>query len=127
MARAAQVLTALIGLLHFYILVLEMFLWQTDRGLAAFSMTAEQAALTATLAANQGLYNGFIGAGLLWGAFHPDARIARQLRFFFLGCVMVAGVYGAATVKISILYIQTIPALVALIVVALAGRDRSRG
>lgn len=125
MKRAAQVVVALVGLLHLYILVLEMFLWQTERGMKTFGTTPEFAAASATLAANQGLYNGFLAAGLLWGALHPDARIARQLRVFFLACVAVAGVYGAMTVKMSILYVQTAPALVGLVLVALAGRSRA--
>lgn len=125
MKRAAQVVVALVGLLHLYILVLEMFLWQTERGMKTFGTTPEFAAASASLAANQGLYNGFLAAGLLWGAFHPDARIARQIRVFFLGCVAIAGVYGAMTVKMSILYVQTAPALVGLVLVGLAGRSRA--
>lgn len=124
MALAARVFTALIGLLHVYILVLEMFLWQTERGLAAFGMTPEYAEMTAVLAANQGLYNGFLAAGLLWGALHRNPVFAVQLRLFFLGCVAVAGVYGAATAKLSILYIQTVPAVIGIALVLLAARRR---
>ncbi len=122
MNLAARAVTALIGLLHVYILVLEMFLWQTERGFAAFGTTAEYAEMTAVLAANQGLYNGFLAAGLLWGAFHRNPAFAFQVRLFFLGCVAVAGVYGAATVKISILFIQTVPAVIGLALVLLAAR-----
>lgn len=124
MALVARLVTALIGLLHVYILVLEMFLWQTERGLAAFGMTPEDAAKTAVLAANQGLYNGFLAAGLLWGAFHRNPAFATQIRLFFLGCVAVAGVYGAATAKLSILYIQTVPAVFGIALVLLAARRR---
>lgn len=124
MALAARVFTALIGLLHVYILVLEMFLWQTERGMAAFGTTPEYAEMTAVLAANQGLYNGFLAAGLLWGAVHRNPAFAVQLRLFFLGCVAVAGVYGAATAKLSILYIQTVPAVIGIALVLLAARRR---
>lgn len=122
MALAARIAIVLVGLIHAYILVLEMFLWQTDRALAAFDMTAEYAASTARFAANQGLYNGFLAAGLLWGAFHKNPAFALQIRLFFLGCVAVAGVYGAATVKMSILYIQTVPAAVGIALTVLAAR-----
>jgi len=125
MARAAQIVTALIGLLHIYIMVLEMFLWQTERAMKTFAMTPEYAATTAVLAGNQGLYNGFLAAGLLWGAVHRDPRIAFQLRVFFLACVALAGVYGAATAKFSILYVQTIPALIGLALV-IAARKSAR-
>ncbi|MCA9539968.1 MAG: DUF1304 domain-containing protein [Myxococcales bacterium] len=121
MKTAARIVTGLIGLLHIYILVLEMFLWTSERGQKAFAITAEYAEMTKVLAANQGLYNGFLAAGLVWSVLHPDARIARQLRFFFLGCVAVAGVYGAATANMKILYIQTVPAVLGLLLVALAG------
>lgn len=124
MALAARIVTALVGLLHLYILVLEMFLWQTERGFAAFGTTAEYAAMTATFAGNQGLYNGFLAVGLLWGAFHKNPAFAVQLRLFFLGCVAVAGIYGAATVKTSILFIQTAPAAVGIALVLLAARER---
>lgn len=124
MALAARILTALVGVLHLYILVLEMFLWQTERGYAAFGTTPEFAEMTATFAANQGLYNGFLAAGLLWGAFHKNPAFAVQIRLFFLGCVAVAGVYGAATVKTSILFVQTAPATLGIIAVLLAARRR---
>lgn len=122
MLLAARIVTALIGLLHIYILVLEMFLWQTERGMAAFGMTPEDAATTAVLAANQGLYNGFLAAGLLWGTFHRNPAFAVQIRLFFLGCVAVAGVYGAATAKVSIIFIQTVPAVIGITLVVLAAR-----
>ena len=120
MSIVAIVLVALIALLHLYILVLEMFLWTGPRGQKAFGTTPEFAQQTKALAANQGLYNGFLAAGLIWGLVHPVAELAWQIQLFFLTCVAVAGLYGAATAKRSILFIQTVPAVIAIIVVVLA-------
>jgi putative membrane protein len=114
------VLVSLIAVLHVYILVLEMFLWNTQRGRRAFGMTPDYAAQTATLAKNQGLYNGFLAAGLFWSVAAGDATMAFQLKLFFLGCVAVAGVYGAATAARKILFIQTVPAALALALTLLA-------
>ncbi|WP_308163954.1 DUF1304 domain-containing protein [Nonomuraea sediminis] len=119
MSAIAMVAVVAIALLHVYILVLEMFLWTSPRGRAAFGTTEELAVSTKVLAANQGLYNGFLAAGLLWGAFAPDP-VGFQVRIFFLACVMVAGLYGAATVSRKILFVQTVPALAALTLVVLA-------
>ncbi len=105
-------LIALVALLHFYFLVLEMFLWRT-RARALFHMTAEQAEATAQLAGNQGLYNGFLAAGLSWSLFSGQELVARAS--FFLVCVAVAGAYGAATVQRRILYVQALPAALALV------------
>lgn len=116
MIIVANVLVALVALIHVYIMVLEMFLWTTPRGLAAFGLTPSFAAETRSLAANQGLYNGFLAAGLLWGLI-ADLTSAKV---FFLICVAVAGLYGAATVNKRILYIQLAPAALALLFVALA-------
>ncbi|HVH43234.1 MAG TPA: DUF1304 domain-containing protein [Labilithrix sp.] len=113
-------LLVFIALLHVYILVLEMFLWTTKRGLRAFGMTPEQAAATATLAKNQGLYNGFLAAGLFWSVVASDPSKAFQLKIFFLGCVAVAGVFGAATAARKIVFVQTVPAVVSLACVLLA-------
>ena len=93
MAVAANIVVLLVALLHVYILVLEMFLWNKPRGLKAFGMTPELAAQTKVLAANQGLYNGFLAAGLLWALWMGHSGFA--LKVFFLGCVLVAGIYGA--------------------------------
>ena len=112
MRTAALALIALVGLLHVYILVLEMFLWRT-RARRVFGMTAEQAEATAVLAQNQGLYNGFLAAGLLWALASGPELQARAT--FFLACVAVAGVYGAATANKRILFVQTVPAAVALL------------
>ena len=116
MNTAATTVVALIGLLHVYILVLEMFLWNTPRGRKAFGLTPEFAEQTKTLAANQGLYNGFLAAGLFWGLYLGDARI----QAFFLICVLVAGLYGAATASKRILFIQAVPAAIGLALLALA-------
>jgi putative membrane protein len=118
MGTIAAVLIAVVALLHVYFLVLEMFLWDKPKGLKTFGNTPEKAAITKVLAANQGLYNGFLAAGLLVGLWMGDAGLAFKL--FFLLCVIVAGVYGAATVGKKILYIQAVPAALALVFVWLA-------
>lgn len=114
MSVLASVVVWAIALLHVYILVLEMFLWTTPRGRKAFGLTPEFAQQTRALAANQGLYNGFLAAGLAVGLLHPDPAIGLQFQLFFLACVAVAGIYGALTAKLSILFVQTLPALVAI-------------
>jgi putative membrane protein len=113
-------LVLVVAAIHVYILVLEMFLWRTERGRRAFGTDQAFADQSATLAANQGLYNGFLAAGLVWGAVAADP-VGFQVRVFFLGCVIVAGVYGALTVSRRILVVQAGPAIVALAVVLLAG------
>lgn len=112
MKKVATALVAFVALEHVYILVLEMFLWTRPAGLRAFGLTPEFAEQTAVLAANQGLYNGFLAAGLMWGIAQRDKGHA--LRVFFLACVIVAGVFGAITAKPSIFYVQALPALIAL-------------
>ena len=111
----ANVMVALVAIQHLYILVLEMFLWQKPLGRKTFRMSPEQAKATAVLAANQGLYNGFLAAGLIWALFYPTDFTGRHLALFFLGCVVVAACYGGATVGRKILMIQGAPALIALI------------
>ena len=113
-----QILIVLIALLHLYILVLEMFLWDKPSGLKAFGNTLEKARLTKVMAQNQGLYNGFLAAGLLWSSYAPESY-ALALANFFLGCVLVAGIYGGLTASKKIIYIQALPALIALIAVNL--------
>jgi putative membrane protein len=120
MATLATILVLLVAMLHAYILVLEMFLWRTPRGMRAFGTDQEFADRSAPLAANQGLYNGFLAAGLLWGAVSSDP-VGFQVKVFFLACVIVAGCYGAATVNRRILVVQAVPAVIALAVVMLAG------
>jgi putative membrane protein len=109
-----------VGAIHVYIVVLEMFLWRTPRGLRAFGTDQAFADASAALAANQGLYNGFLVAGLVWGLLAADP-VGFQVRIFFLACVIVAGVYGAATVNRRILVVQAIPAALALVAVLVAG------
>jgi putative membrane protein len=109
----AYVLVALVAALHLYFLYLEMFAWTTPAGRRAFGTDPEFAAATRTLAANQGLYNGFLAAGLVWGMLTEQADVM----VFFLACVAVAGAYGATTVSRKILFVQAVPALVALVVV----------
>ena len=109
---AAAVATLLVALLHAYILVLEMFWWNTPKGRKAFGLTPEFAAATRVLAANQGLYNGFLAAGLLWGVLAGEAGFS--IRCFFLGCVVVAGLFGAATANRRILFVQALPGALAL-------------
>ena len=113
MKLLADAFVALVALLHVYFLVLEMFLWDKPLGLKTFRQTPEHAAISKTLAANQGLYNGFLAAGLAWSLFAPEP-LAGPLRLFFLVCVLVAAVFGAATVSRRILVIQGLPALLAL-------------
>jgi putative membrane protein len=116
----ANGLVALVAALHVYFLILEMFLWTKPRGLKTFGNTLEKATESAVLAANQGLYNGFLAAGLIWGLVHGVPAVAFQIKTFFLVCVIVAGVYGAATVSRKILFVQALPAALALIALWLA-------
>ena len=118
MTLAAHLAIAAIAILHLYFLVLEMFLWDKPAGLRAFGLTQEMATATKTLAANQGLYNGFLAAGLLWGLW--QGTDGRPVQVFFLLCVLVAGVFGALTASRRILFAQALPALVALVLLALA-------
>jgi putative membrane protein len=120
MALVASILVALVGVLHLWFLVLEVVLWEKPRGLRTFRLTPEAARQTATLAANQGLYNGFLGVGLLLTLVAPEPT-AFLGRLFLLGCVVVAGLYGAATVQRGILFVQALPAAIALVAVLLAG------
>jgi len=107
-------LVALVALEHLYILVLEMFLWNTPRGRRAFGLTEDFARASTALAANQGLYNGFLALGLLWSLSPSTAAYTTALQLFFLGCVLAAAIFGAATAKRSILFIQGGPAALAL-------------
>ncbi len=107
---ATTIAVVLVALLHLYFLVLEMFLWTRPTGLRTFRLTPEFAEASKSLAANQGLYNGFLAAGLIWGAILGDVAIEQ----FFLGCVIIAGLFGAATVGRKILWVQAVPGLIAL-------------
>lgn len=117
MPLAASIMVLLVAVLHLYFMVLEMFLWNRPYGRKTFRMSAERAEATASLAANQGLYNGFLAAGLAWSLLSPDPAQALSLKFFFLGCVLVAGLYGGLTSMRPILYVQALPAAIALILV----------
>ena len=108
----ANALVGLVAAIHVYILILEMFMWDTPRGRKAFGTTREFATASKTLAANQGLYNGFLAAGLIWGLLLGPA--GKSVQLFFLGCVIVAGLYGALTASRKILFIQALPAAVAM-------------
>lgn len=119
MAALAKVAVGVVAVLHLGFLVLEMFLWRTPTGRGVFGTDAEFAERSAPLAANQGLYNGFLVAGLVWSLF-AGADAARGLATFFLGCVVVAGAFGAATVSRRILAVQAVPGLVALLLVWVA-------
>ena len=112
----ANIVITVVAVLHLGFLVLEMFLWNKPFGLKTFNMTKETADSSATLAANQGLYNGFLAAGLVWGLWSGEFSI----KVFFLICVIVAGIFGGLTAKRSILYIQAVPALIGLVLVYLA-------
>ncbi|KAL7917873.1 hypothetical protein ACQKWADRAFT_305685 [Trichoderma austrokoningii] len=114
MALFSKLATGAVGAIHIYILTLEMFLWDTPRGHKAFKLAPDFATKTKVLAANQGLYNGFLAAGLFWGLAHPVEAFGEQIRLFFLGCVGIAGVYGAATASKKILYVQAVPAAVSI-------------
>jgi putative membrane protein len=113
MTTVALVLVVLVALLHLYFLALEMFLWTRPLGLKTFRNTPEKAEATRVLAANQGLYNGFLAAGLLYGV----VTGSREFALFFLGCVVVAGLYGAWSVNKRIFFVQAFPAMVALVAV----------
>src|SRR5882757_7547365 len=115
MSTAAFVATVLVALLHIYFLVLEMFLWTKPYGRRVFGLTPEKAELTKSLAANQGLYNGFLAAGLGWGLLAGED--GHTIKVFFLSCVIVAGIFGAATASRKILWVQAVPGAIALALV----------
>lgn len=115
----ANILVGVVALIHVYIVVLEMFLWKTPRARASFGMTAEYAEQTAALAANQGLYNGFLAAALVWGLIATDPT-GFQLKLYGLACVIVAGLYGAATANKRILFVQVVPGVITLAAVLVA-------
>lgn len=117
MALITNSLVGLVAFLHVYFLILEMFLWDKPFGLRTFGNTQEKANVTKVLAMNQGLYNGFLAAGLIWGLILGAA--GTNIIIFFLGCVIIAGLFGAATASRKILFIQAAPAIVALVLVLL--------
>ena len=117
MQTAALVVTGIVAALHVYFLVLEMFLWDKAPGFRAFGHTPEQAAATKTLAMNQGLYNGFLAAGLIWGIYEmsKEWHFGFHILVFFLTCIIIAGIFGAVTASRKILFVQALPALIALV------------
>jgi putative membrane protein len=119
MLLAANLVVALVALLHLWFLVLEMFLWDKPAGLRAFGQSAEKAAASKVLAANQGLYNGFLAAGLVWGLSLGAA--GRDVKLFFLACVVTAGLFGAATASRKILFVQALPAAIAAALLLASG------
>jgi putative membrane protein len=118
MKLAADIVIALVALLHVYFMILEMFLWSRPYGMKTFAMSAEKAAATKSLAMNQGLYNGFLAAGLLWGLMLGGSA-GLPIKLFFLACVFVAGVFGGATASRKIFWVQALPAGIALILLHL--------
>lgn len=114
MEYLSTIFVTLVAIEHIYILILEMFLWTKPRTLRIFGIAKEDAETTKVLAANQGLYNGFLSVGLIWGLLYPDNVIGAQIQMFFLTCVLIAAFYGGLTVKKSIVIVQGFPALVAL-------------
>jgi len=118
MLLASNIAVSLVALIHVYILVMEMFLWTKPAGRKAFGLSQEFANQTRVLGANQGLYNGFLAAGLIYGLVHAPSGYA--FKVFFLACVLVAGLYGAATASRKILFVQAVPAAIALSLVLMA-------
>jgi putative membrane protein len=113
----STILVGVVALEHLYILYLEMFAWNTPRGHRTFGTTPEHAHHSKSVAANQGLYNGFLAAGLLWSLVNPNVAVATQIQIFLLGCIVVAAIYAGLTVRRSILWVQGGPALLALLAV----------
>ena len=111
MSVVASIVIAIVALLHVYFLVLEMFLWDKPMGRRTFGLTAEFATQSKALAANQGLYNGFLAAGLVWALAAQRSDVA----MFFLGCVLIAGIFGGFTASRKILFVQALPAAIGLI------------
>jgi len=114
MAYLSKFLVILVALEHVYIMVLEMFFWTSPKTLKVFGFTQDLAEQTTAMAANQGLYNGFLAVGLIWGLLHSNKRFSFQIQIFFLSCIIVAAIYGAATVKPSIIVMQGLLAILAL-------------
>ncbi|PIH55362.1 MULTISPECIES: DUF1304 domain-containing protein [Paenibacillus] len=111
------IFVAIVAIEHFYIMVMEMFLWTRPRTMKTFGLTPELAESTKSLAANQGLYNGFLAAGLIWGLVYPDTSVGQHIQIFFLACVIIAALYGGVTATRSIIIKQGLPAIIALLLV----------
>lgn len=125
MNTIANILVGLVAVLHVYFFILESFLWTKPAGLRAFGQKPEQAKATEVMAQNQGVYNGFLAAGLFWALFQPVDAFSYQLKMFFLLCVLIAGGVGAMTASRKILFVQAIPALVAMVFVYIAWSQRT--
>ncbi len=110
----SRILVALVALEHIYILYLEMFLWTTPKGRQTFGITKHEAEMSKILAASQGLYNGFLAAGLIWGLVYPIFVIGLHIQMFFLACIIIAGIYKGLTIRRAIFFIQGMPALIAM-------------
>lgn len=119
MIIATNIVVAVAAFMQFYIMFLEMVLWTKPRGRRIFGQSVEQANTTAVMAANQGLYNGFLGAGLVWAIAHPVPEVALQLKIFFLGCMAFAGFYGVYSTGLKNIYLQAVPPILGLILVFL--------
>lgn len=113
----ATIFVILVAVEHIYIMVMEMFLWTKPRTLKTFNLTPQQAESSKSLAANQGLYNGFLAVGLIWGLVHPTSSVGHQIQLFFIICVLIAALYGGATASRKIWLMQGAPALLALVFV----------
>jgi putative membrane protein len=125
MKKIRNILVAFVAIEHLYFLVLEMFLWTSPIGLKTFNLTLEFATATVTLAANQGLYNGFLAGGLIWGLISKEN--GTSIKVFFLSCIVIAGIFGAVTASFSILYIQGLPAVLALLLLVLPSSNTEDG
>lgn len=117
MQLTSLLIVSFIAILHIYIMIIEMYFWDKPRGLKAFGLKHDFATSTKVLGANQGLYNGFLAAGLIWGLIHQQEAFGFQIQLFFLSCIFVAGIYGAVTFARKIIYIQSVPSLIAIILV----------
>jgi putative membrane protein len=122
MRIAGEILVGIVAALHLYFLYLEMVLWTTPRGRAIFGTTEEQAEQTASLAKNQGLYNGFLAAALVWGLITRNDEAAFEFKVYGLACVIVAALVGAVTVSRRILVVQGVPAIIGIVLVLIGGR-----
>lgn len=120
MSLLASIAVFLLAALHVYIMALEMFFWTSPAGLRAFALKPDFAAKTKNMAANQGLYNGFLAAGLLWSLVHPSAEFAFQIALFFASCVLVAGIYGGLTANRKIFFVQALPGALCLAAILFA-------
>ncbi|MDF3818660.1 DUF1304 domain-containing protein [Leptospira sp. 96542] len=125
MKLLSTILTTFVAVEHVFILILEMFLWKTEFGMKTFQLTPETAEITAKLAKNQGLYNGFLAAGLFWALFFIKNETQKfQTILFFLVCIVIAGIYGSATAKFSILFSQGLPAFIALVLHLIVAKQK---